>query len=118
MVQSTTFALAGLQAASTRVSVRAQNIANVQTPNYQPGVPVQTSTAVGPVVNIERQSDKASGNSLPNSNLSPDLNVSISSVRLENEISDLVISKNAYKASALVLRTANEITEETLDLLG
>lgn len=118
MVQATTFALAGLQAASTRVSVRAQNIANVQTPNYQPAVPVQTSTAVGPVVTIERQSGSVPGNTTSPGNLAPDLNFPVSSVQLESEISDLAISKNAYKAAALVLRTANEITEETLDLLG
>jgi flagellar hook protein FlgE len=118
MIGALAYALAGMQAASTRLAARSENVANVSTSGYRPAVPVQTSTAVGPAVRIERgpAPDPAfvsnayggSARSFPPP----------SNVRLEHDLTDVLLSKNAYKAAASVAKTAIEMQDETIDLLS
>ena len=107
MINGATYALAGLKAASTQFAARADNIANAQTPNYQRAVPEQVSTPGGPQVTVRREAapDPAFSGGPAND------------VRLEEELVAAKLSETAYKAAARVLRAADEINEETLNIL-
>ncbi len=107
MIPGATFAIAGLRAAGTQFNARADNIANAQTPDYRRAIPDQVSTESGPQVTIHREPPpEPSFPGAPANN-----------VRLEEELVAAKLSETAYKAAARVLRAADEITEETLDLL-
>ena len=107
MIKSATYALAGLQAASTQFAARADNIANVQTPNYRRAVPDQVSTSGGPQATVRREA--APEPAYPGD--------PANNVRLEEELVAAKLSETAYKAAARVLRAADETTEETLNIL-
>lgn len=107
MIAGASYALAGLKAASTQFSARADNIANLQTPNYRRAIPEQTSTQGGPQVTLRRE--PAPDPAFPGG--------PANNVRLEDELVAAKISEVAYKAAARVLRASDEITEETLDIL-
>ena len=107
MIPSVTSALAGLRAASTQFSARADNVANLQTPNYQRAIPDQVSTPGGPQVTVRREPPPEPA--FPGGHAN--------NVRLEEELVAAKLSEVAYKAAARVLRAADEITEETLDIL-
>ena len=92
--------LAGLRAAETRVSVRAQNIVNWQSEGYRPLVPVQTSQSFGPVVKVTRPAE-----------LSGDFPY----VDIASEFVDMNVAKYAYRASAQIIRTAGEMQKTLLD---
>jgi flagellar hook-associated protein FlgK len=97
MISAMNSAVAGLNAAETRVGVRAQNIANWQSQGYQPLVPVQTSQGAGPVVKVTKA--QVSGD--------------FPQVDLGEEIVDMNVAKTAYEASAKIIRTVDEM-EKTL----
>lgn len=107
MIAGTTYALAGLKAAGTQFGARTENIVNAQTPNYRRAIPEQTSSAGGPQVNVRRELPYE-----PRQQGAPPNNV-----HLEDEIVAAKISGIAYQAAARVLRAADEITQETLDIL-
>ncbi|MEL7028165.1 MAG: flagellar basal body rod C-terminal domain-containing protein [Pseudomonadota bacterium] len=100
-------ALAGLQAASTRAAVRAQNISNMLTPGYQSAEPVQTSTPAGPTVTVNAPPPVA-----------PAPQSLFADVDLPREFVDLQMAKRAFEASAAVFKTADEMSKEAIDLLG
>jgi len=112
MVTAISTALAGLNAASTRVAVRGENIANAQSEGYRVGVPVQTAQAAGPVVRVERAPADKAQTKIPGTDLVA------SQVDLASELTDLIISGAAYKASAKVLKAASEMEKEALDILA
>ena len=102
MAMSDIFAsgIAGLRAADARATVRALNIVNWQSQNYRPLTPQQTTSASGePVVKISRV--QPSGD--------------FPEVDLANEIVDLQMAKRAYQASAIVIRTADEMSKTLLN---
>ena len=101
------FSIAGLRAAGTQFSARADNVANVQTPEYRRAIPDQVSTEAGPRVTVRREPPPEPA--FPGG--------PANNVRLEEELVAAKISETAYKAAARVLRAADEITEETLDIL-
>ena len=92
--------IAGLRAAETRVAIRAQNIVNWQSENYRPLLPVQTSQSGGPVVRVARPVE---------------LSGEFPYVDLAAEIVDMNIAKHAYRASAQIIRTADEMHKTLLD---
>jgi flagellar hook protein FlgE len=100
-MQSTfAYGIAGLRAADARVGARAVNIVNAQTQDYRPLVPEQTTGPAGePVVKITRA--ELSGDFPP--------------VDIANEIVDMQVAKRAYQASAMVIRTADEMSKTLLD---
>lgn len=112
MYTAITSALAGLNAASTRVAARSENIANLQTDGYRIGVPVQTATAAGPVVKVERAPPDKAQTKYPGTDLVA------SNVDLASELTDVIVSGIAYKASAKVIRTAREMEKEALDIIA
>lgn len=103
MISALNSGIAGLRAAETRVAVRAQNIVNWQSENYRPLAPVQTSQGSGPVVKVTRPAE-LSGN--------------FPYVDLAFEIVDMNLAKHAYRASAQIIRTADEMQKTLLDALA
>lgn len=95
--------VAGMRAAEARVNVRAQNIVNWQSEGYIPVVPVQTSQAPGPVVKVARPAE-----------LGGDLPI----VDIASEIVDMQQAQHAYRASAKVVRTGDEMLRTLLDTLA
>jgi flagellar basal body rod protein FlgC len=95
--------VAGMRAAEMRVAARAQNIVNLHTENYRPAVPVQTSQSAGPVVTVARPVE-----------LSGDFPF----IDLVSEIVDMNIAKQAYRASAEIVRTAGEMQRTLLDAIA
>ena len=128
MTTALTYSLAGMQAAQDRVAIRANNIANVQTPGYRAAGVNQEATANGPVVTprspiapvaAEPVSGSAAAYASP---LSPATAQTAfenpSDVSLERELVDMTMAKHAYKASALVTRTAGDMQDALLDMFS
>jgi flagellar hook-associated protein FlgK len=106
------YALAGLTAASARLSIRAQNIANMNTEGYRPVVPVQTAEAAGPVVRpVQLPPDRAQQRIPGTDFVEPGTSI-------EGEIVDTIETSVAYKASAKVLKTGQELDKALLDILA
>lgn len=106
------FAVAGLNAAAKRVAIRAENIVNAQSEGYRPAVPVQTSTAAGPVVRAERLPADRAQQSVPGTGLV------IPEVDLATEFTDIMVSETAYKASASLLKTSRDMDRALLDIVS
>jgi flagellar hook-associated protein FlgK len=92
--------IAGMRAAEMRATVRAQNIVNWHSEGYHPLVPVQTTQGAAPVVRVSRPAE---------------LTGDFPYVDLAAEIVDLQLAKHAYKASAKVVKTADEMSKTLLD---
>jgi flagellar hook protein FlgE len=140
MVGALTYSVAGMQAASDRLSIRAHNVANVQTPGFKAAEVVQTSTGSGPVVSVrpavvQDLSDPATLSGAPDDPLassqpspSDQFNLPFgdlpaqeqplapSDVSLEYELTDMIMAEHAYKASATAARTVGEIENTLLDI--
>ncbi|NWH08321.1 MAG: hypothetical protein HXY22_06690 [Alphaproteobacteria bacterium] len=108
-----TYAQSGMKAAETRVAIRAENIANLQTPNYVPQTPVQTETAVGPVVRAE----PVGGARAPAAFIPGGLTAA-SQVNLAEQFVDMRVASRAYSASVAVFDTANRMTDELLNVVS
>lgn len=130
-----TYSVAGMQAAQDRLAIRARNVANVQTPGYKAAEVVQEATASGPVVSERLPVDTVTGDDvaggesdlqyrLPFDELpqdsprapSQDDPQAPSDVSLDYELTDMILAKHAYKASASVVRTVGEMQDSLLDI--
>ncbi|GAB3116141.1 flagellar basal body rod protein FlgC [Novispirillum itersonii] len=117
-------AVSGLQAASRAVAISASNIVNARSggtitadgyQGYQPQAVTQSSVAGGGVVTGSRPvvpaymptpgADGGTAYGLPNSSLSTDL------VQMR-------MAQAAYKASAALIRTENDMQKTTLSVIG
>ena len=107
-------AQAGLNAATDRANIRAQNIVNFNTPGYQSVRPIQTADAQS-APRVTAAPPSAPGNTDALSSTSA---LAISQVNLAEEIVDFRLAQRAFEASALVARTADELLETTLDIKG
>ncbi len=107
MVSSVQYGLAGLQAAASRVEIRARNISNVLTEDYRPVEPVQVASENGPVVQEQFRSRLLS---VPSAAMS-------GTQGLAHDIVDLRVAEQAYAASAKVIKTANDMQDKLLDIL-
>ena len=99
--------LAGLQAESLRLNNAASNIANMNTPGYhaQEVVQVQGSNGGPEVIGTKNQSADWSD---PNGN----------DVDLSTEAVSMIQGETAYKADLKVIKTQNELSDETLNLIA
>jgi flagellar hook protein FlgE len=96
--------VAGMRAAETRVQARALNIVNAQTEDYRPLKPEQTTDETGrPVVSVTRTAE---------------LSNDVPFVEVEEEIVDMRIAAHAYRASAAVVRTADQMSKTLLDTVA
>lgn len=106
------YAVSGLGAAAKRFAIRAQNIVNLQSEGYRPLLPVQTSGAGGPELRAVPLSSAYAQHHFPGTELvAPP-------VSLESELSDILLSKLAYKASAAMIRTQREFDDALLDIVA
>jgi flagellar hook-associated protein FlgK len=111
MFDAVQIGLSGMKAAESAVSIRAQNIANLNTKGYRPIEPVQRSVPGGVATSVRE---------VP---LAPETAAMLNDLPAEgdNLVTDLVnlhLAEIAYKASASVVRTANEMSDVALEALG
>ena len=104
-------AVSGLRAASARLSVHAENIANQQSEGYRPLRPVQTTGATGEPVLEAQRTDR------PQQRL-PGTDFVEPGTSLENEMVGTMESETAYKADAKLVTTARELDKALLDILA
>lgn len=111
MMDAFGIALSGMRAAVTGVNASAINIANMNTKGYVPVQAVQRTTAGGVKASIEKQA------------LSPDTQAALADIPggaedLATDMVQLRMAENAYKASAKVVETANQMQDVLLEALG
>ncbi len=94
-----------MRAAHTRFAAHSENIVNHNTPGYAPYVAAQSSTAVGPVVRLQR-SDKPR----------PE-NPGQGEDSLAADLVGIMLAKHDHAASAIIIRTADEMQGTLLDVL-
>lgn len=98
-------ATSGLRASSLRVTNAANNIANINTPDYEATRVVQNTIRSGPNLS----SGSAVEAQLIGTQNGPDLG---------KEIIQLIEAETTYRANAEVLRTASELSRDLLDTLA
>jgi len=103
-------AASGLDAAAMQVDVAASNIANLNTPGYQPQRADLVDLSGGGVAVSGISTDS---NSDANANTG-----SSSNVDLTNEMMQLTRAKLLYSANAAVLRTADQMLGTLLDVVN
>ena len=116
--------VSGLQAQSKRLSVSAENIANMSTAGtpgsdrvYRPKEVIQTTTAGGGVRAETRDVEPPSVSVYAPSNPAADEEgvVEMPNVSLEAEFSNQILAKRAYQANASVIRAQDEMLGRLLD---
>ncbi len=95
-------AVSGLQANATRAHVAANNVVNADTPGYRPTRADTTSLVA------ERGIDGGAGVQVQLRNDEGDVN-------LVREVTNLINAEIAYKASASLVRAAEETSDALLD---
>jgi len=112
MINALQIGLSGMRAAVTQLDASAANIANMNTKGYVPVEAVQSSSANGGVqASIQPQA------------LSPEMQAAIADIPggAEDFVSDAVqmrMAETAYKASAKVIETANQMQDVLLAALS
>lgn len=113
MLDAIQIGLSGMQAAENDATARARNIANVNTKGYVPVEPTggdAAGTGIGAgqqqQTMLSPQTDAAATGLAPNG------------VNLADEMINLRLAETAYKASAKVVKAANEMSKTLLKALG
>jgi flagellar basal-body rod protein FlgC len=99
-------AVSGLRAAETRLANSANNVANLQSENFTPQRVLQTSTEPGTradLIDVDPARIATAEGDTPN-------------VNLEGEIVDQQIATYNFKANLQVLKAADEMTEDLLNI--
>jgi flagellar hook protein FlgE len=107
-------ALSALKAFSVQLDVNANNIANVETNNFQKSrAEFQESANGGVQVTI-------SSVNTPGLELDPNVQTGeaqqTSNVALEEEIADQIVAQYSYEANILTVKTAAEMQKDLLDI--
>ena len=107
-------ALTALKAFEKKLDVNANNIANVETNNFQKSrVELQEAANGGVVVTI-------SSVDTPGMEIDPNAQTGeaqqTSNVTLEEEIADQILAQYSYEANILTIKTATEMQKELLDI--
>lgn len=121
MINAIHIALSGLNAASRKVEASASNIANMQTPDYEPLTTVQKAQTTE-----NGQGSGVSAQNLPKTNpftpsyepdspfANPQGVVNSPNVDLAEEAVNMSMAEAAYKASLAIIKTSDEMTQEML----
>jgi flagellar basal-body rod protein FlgC len=131
MVDAISIALSGLRSSATRVGVAANNIAGASAtgavdpsapgarPAYTPQDVVATSNGLGGVDTRVVARDPATIKAYSPGDPNADENgmVAAPNVDLASEIVDTVVARNAYGASAALIRTARDMDDALLSIL-
>ena len=130
MISAFTSAVSGMRAASVRVAVAGENIANLQSSGaidqatqaysgYKPKQVQQSSGPGGPQTTVTTKSPGFIPVYNPDH---PDANadglIGQPDINLAQNIVDLKIAQNAYEANARVLRTASEMSGALIKALA
>ena len=124
MIEGIHSALAGLNAASKRVGIAAENIANARTTGtlqpyggYTPKTAVQTTNATGQPQVVSRPLTPSHVAAYDPAN--PDANanglVGAPNVDLASNLVELSLAETAYKANVATLRTIDELSKALYD---
>lgn len=97
-----TTALSGLTAAQATMAAAASNVANATTAGYRPVEAVTTAGPGGAVLTGFR----------------PSVPQGLGGVSLDQEMVSMVTAKTAYAASATLVRAADEMASDLLDMVG
>jgi flagellar hook protein FlgE len=103
--------LSGMKAAEAALAVRARNISNLNTKGYRPVEPVEKSADGG----VETTMSQAP--------LAPETSSALGDIPAEGDhlVEDMVglkTAQTAYKASAAVVRTADEMSQEAINIIS
>jgi flagellar hook-associated protein FlgK len=112
MMDAMQVGLSGMRAAETDATARALNIANVNTKGYVPVEPA-TNGAGGSGIGAGFRQETLTpqtGSALAD--------IAGNGVNLADELINLRLAETAYKASAKVVQTANEMSDTLLKALG
>jgi flagellar basal body rod protein FlgC len=120
MISPINSALSGLRAASTRIAVNADNIANQFSKNYTPkrvvqlsqengGVQVEVKDVNPPKVTVFNPSDPDAG---------ANGTVELPNVDVANELVDNIIASYDYKANLKSIKAADDIQKSLLDIFS
>src|SRR5690348_458918 len=108
MSNAMSISLSGMQAASAMLNVTANNIANLNTPGFNPSRADLVELSGGGVA--------VSGTSFEdNPQVAP--NTQTSNVDLPTELVNLKLGHTLYDANAMVLKTADQMTGTLLNIL-
>lgn len=106
-------ALAGLTAATQRFSAHAQNIANQQSEGFRPVTAEQTTQETGaPVVRVRQAPPEQAQQRLQGTDFV------VPQSDLATEMVGIIESETAYKASAKLLKSAQDMDQALFDVLG
>jgi len=114
MSSITASALSGLQAASMRASVAAQNTANALSKNFKALDYTQTANGTGGVaasVVVRNPATVQVANAQGGVDILPN-------VALEEEAVNLQLATYDFKANAMVLSVQNKLSKDTIDILA
>lgn len=117
-------AVAGLNAASRRLAVSADNVVNADSSGapgsgqaYQAKRAVQTATSAGPAVTVETARPPTLTLYAPDSSRAgSDGTVEFPNVDYAREAVDQIAARRDFEAAALLVRSADELTERLLDI--
>ena len=121
MLNAIGIALSGLQTASRKAEASANNIANMQTPDYEPLTTAQTAQA-----DSSGNGQGVSSRNIPKTqpftpSYAPDSPfadnkgyVNAPNVDLAEEAVNMTLAETTYKANIAIIKTVNEMTDEML----
>lgn len=108
MSSAMSISLSGMQAASAMLNLTANNIANLNTPGFNPSPADLVELSGGGVA--------VTGTSFED-NPQAATNTQISNVDLPTELVNLKLGQTLYDANAMVLKTADQMTGTLLNIL-
>ncbi|MFW0777016.1 MAG: flagellar basal body rod protein FlgC [Rickettsiales bacterium] len=120
MVSPINTALSGLAAASTRIAVSTENVANQFSKNYVPKQVDQVTLSAGAVRAVVKDVDPATTPIFNPSDPDADVNgtVQLPNVDLANELVNQSIASYDYKANLQSIKAADNLQKSLLDILS
>ncbi len=114
MSLSVNTSISALQALGTKQSVTANNIANSETAEFKRSRTVLEEGSTGAVsAKVQPVNTPGTRVNLPDGGLEETSNVD-----LAQEVTEMIPTKNAYAANLAALKTAGEMEDSVLDLIG
>lgn len=119
MIGAISTAMTGLFASSKRVEAAANNIANASSTNYTAQTTIQTTNETGGVEarNVDRLNGRTQAYAQDSPLADPAGFIGLPNVDFAEEAVNLKLAETSYKASLSVIRTAEDMAEESLKLL-